>query len=114
MRVNSISFAGMLRLKNPELWTDDMISAIADNKSIQKKLEDNDIIGEISVKVEKKVPQYYAFHQRGDLLYKVNFIARKENASFAEKLKSAKRYVINQHYHSERTTVKRIEHLEMD
>ena len=113
MRVNSIGFAGSLKLKNPELWTDGMKKAIAENKSIQKKLEDNDIIGEISVKREKKLPQYYAFHTKGDLLYKVDFIARKENASLTEKLRSTKKYTLNQHYHSEYTTVDRIQKLIM-
>lgn len=114
MRVNPVSFSGILRLKNPELWTDGMKAAIAGNKSIQKKLEDNDIIGEISVKVEKKVPQYYSFHHKGDLLYKVNFIAKKDNASIPERLRSTQKYSINKHYHSEHTTVSRIENLKMD
>ena len=91
-----------------------MMEAIASNKSIKKKLENYDIVGEISAKVEKKVPKYYSFHHKGDLLYKVNFIARKEDTSMFERVKSIQKYPISQHYHSEHTTVQRIENLKMD
>ncbi|MBR6163585.1 hypothetical protein IKQ26_06845 [bacterium] len=118
MRINNISFTGNLYLKKPELWTDGMKKAIAENPTIQKTLQDNDVIGEISAKRENKIPSYMSYHSKGDLIYKVDFVVRKEDASFTDKImgaidKTTRKYPVNQHYHSERTTISRISKLKM-
>jgi len=118
MRINAVSFAGKLYLKNPELWTPEMKRAIDENESIQKKLRHHDVIGEISAKREKNIPQYYSLHRKGDLIYKAGFLVRKEDATLADKIKgkidkTTKRYTLSQHYHSEYTTVDRIQNLKM-
>ena len=113
----NVSFAGDLYLKNVGAWTPKMIQAINDNKSLQKKLVDYDIIGDISTKKERNVPAYFANHKKGDTIYKVSFTVQEENPSIWTKLKKAfksKTYIINRHYHSETTTVDRINKLEIE
>jgi len=115
MKINSLSpnFNGQLYLKNPEKWTADMQKAVENNKSIQKALENNDIIGKISSKKELFKPSYRSIHSKGDTIYKVNFIVRREPETFTEKFKDlfdnfGKKYTICKHYHSEDTVVDRI------
>lgn len=119
MRVNSISnisFGGELYLRNQKHWTDEMKQAVSENKSIQKKLENYNVIGELSAKVEKKDTPYPSRHSKGDMIYKLNFIALKDDVSYFDRIKnpkSAQKYIVNQHYHSEETTVDRIRNLNM-
>ncbi len=117
-----INFNGQIRLKNPEYWTDAMKKALSENKSVQAKLVNNDIIGEIAAKKETKYPPGYARHSIGDLLYRMEItVQSEEKMSFLDKLKhkakinpKAKTYIINRHYHSEQTTVERLQNLELD
>lgn len=120
MKVNNIntSFSGNLILKNQKLWTKDMLNAVRNNASIQKKLSDYDIIGNISSKIEKKEPSFPSMHRRGDKIYKVNFVVKDIELSFVDKIKdlfglAGKKYNINRHFHSESTTVNRINKLDI-
>ena len=113
MRINATStnFSGRLYLKNQELWTTKMKNAIFCNKNIQEKLQTNDIIAKISAKKEKGTPNYASIHRKGDTVYKVKLIFKKEASNFGEKLKNIlnpKKVNINKHYHSEKTTVERL------
>ncbi len=116
-RVSNLSFCGNLYLHNKKYWTEDMKRAVSENESIQRKLQDHDIIGDLSVKVERLQTYYPARHSKGDLIYKLNFTVQKEGASLMDKLKNSadvKKYVLCSHYHSEITTVDRIRNLNMD
>ncbi len=111
MRVSNISFTGNLYLKNPKLWTESMKQAIAENNTIQETLKTKDVFGEISTKIERKEPPFNAYHEKGDTLYKVKFITKKENSTFYDKLKredDTKKYPVTKHYHSEYTIVNEI------
>ena len=113
----NLNFAGRLYLKNPRLWTPKMKNAIANNQSIQEALKSKDVIGNIATKIEKKSPDFNARHTIGDTLYKVSFDVQDESTSILnkilDKIYPAKTYPINRHFHSEETTVKRIEKLKI-
>ena len=120
MKINSLntSFSGNLILKHPKLWTEDMLDAISENDTIQERLKNNNIIGNIATKIERNETLYPARHLKGDVLYKMNFIVKRDNLSFFEKLKDlfgimSERFDINRHFHSEYTTVKRIKNIKM-
>ena len=120
MKINntSVGFSGKLILKNEQLWTNAMLNAINNNPSIQKKLSDNNIVCKISSKVEKKIPAYLSFHSKGDRIYKVNFVVKKEKPSFVDVIKNIfnpknRKYSLNRHFHSESTVISRIEELKM-
>jgi len=120
MKINNVNtnFSGRLYLKHPEKWTRNIKRAILTNESIKEKLLDYDIIGEIHTKIEKKQPPYYVFHRQGDPIFKIKLTVQDENPTFLEKLKGLfgkkKQYKINpRRYHSERTTVERIQKLKV-
>ena len=107
------NFNGNLYLKSPELWTEKMISAAANNESIKAKLENNDIIAEIKTKKEDKLPPFGANHAYGDTIYKVSFIVQDENVTLRQQIANilmgkVKKYSLNHHYRSEHTMVHRI------
>lgn len=115
----NVSFSGQLYLKNPELWTDKMKEAIANNKNIQAKLQHHDIIGEISTKKETKVPPFSSHHYIGDTLYKVSLVVSDSKPSLLQRVKNflhgySNEYIINKHYHSELTTIDRIKKMKME
>ena len=115
MKVNNIAntnFSGQLYLKNQQLWTEKMKEAIFNNERIREKLQTNDIVAKISAKKEKNVPNYPSIHKKGQMTYKLKLIFKKETANLGEQLKNIfnpKKIIINKHYHSEATTVKRLE-----
>ena len=115
----NVSFSGQLYLNHPELWTDKMKEAIANNKNIQAKLQHHDIIGEISTKIETKVPPFSSHHYVGDTLYKVSLVVSDGKPSLLQRVKnffngSSNEYIVNKHYHSELTTVNRINRMKMN
>ncbi len=114
------NFNGKLVLKNPSRWTDGMLEAINNNKTIQKKLSDSNIIGYITSKIERYNTLYPARHFKGDTIYKAHFIVKDDNLTFFEKIrrilcggKLGDRYTINNNFHSEQTTIMRINNLKM-
>ena len=113
MKINSVNtnFSGNLYLKNSYLWTDKMKNAIYENERIQEKLQNNDVIGKLLAKKEKSAPSYCAIHRKGDTIYKVKLIVKKEPHNFIDKIKNlfnSKTYNLGKHFHSENTIVNRI------
>ncbi len=121
MNINSsnLNFNGKLYLNNPEAWTEKMKVAILSNESIRKALSGKDMVGDIFVKKEDKMPPVFARHCVGDPLYKVSFTVFDEDQVKFGKLKRlvfsrGKKYVVNHSYHSEYTTVERLKGLKID
>lgn len=88
-----------------------MKDAIQNNERIQEKLQNNDIIGKLLCKREKHTPTYGSLHRKGDKIYKVKFIVKKEPENIIDKVKnlfSSKTYNLSKNYHSESTIVDRI------
>ena len=121
MKINStdVNFGGKLILKHPGLWTNGMKNVIKNNESIQKQLQNYDIVGNISKKIEKRTPSYGSIHTKGDAVYKINFVVKNEDLTFIEKIKdffglTGKKYDVNRHFHSEPTTISRLKNLNIE
>ena len=119
MKINftNIKFGGNIYFEKPDLWTNGMLAAIANNESIQNKLEDNDIVARISTKTATD-SYINSFHRKGDTLYKVSLVEVPEAKTLLDKVLnffgiSKKVHPVNKHYHSAHTTCKRLENLKI-